>query len=77
MFDNIYRYMYYLKLNFVWILWLNDNEFIIYFIIKKRKKYIFNNLFIIFKFFMLFVYFCLIIFYLILYVFVVFFYKGC
>lgn len=77
MLDNIYRYMYYLKSNFVWILWLNDNELIIHFIIKKRKKHIFNNLFIIFKFFTLSVHFCLITFHFILYVFVVFFYKGC
>lgn len=77
MLDNIYRYMYYLKSNFVWILWLNDNELIIHFIIKKRKKHIFNNPFIIFKFFTLSVHFCLITFHFILYVFVVFFFKGC
>lgn len=77
MLDKIYRYMYYLKSNFVWILWLNDNELIIHFIIKKRKKLIFNNLFIIFKFFTLSVHFCLITFHFILYVFVVFFFKGC
>lgn len=77
MLDNIYIYMYYLKSNFVWILWLIIMNLWYILSKKKRKKHIFNNLFIIFKFFTLSVYFCLMTFHFILYVFVVFFFKGC
>lgn len=77
MLDNIYRYMYYLKSNFVWILWLNDNELIIHFIIKREKNIFLTIYSSSSSFLRLSVHFCLITFHFILYDFVVFFYKGC
>lgn len=70
--------MYYLKSNFVWILWLNDNELMIHFITKKEKKNIFLTIYSSSSSFLR----CLFTFVwwpsiLFLYVFVVFFYKGC
>lgn len=78
MLDNIYIYMYYLKSNFVWILWLNDNELMIHFITKKEKKNIFLTIYSSSSSFLrclfTFVWWPSILFYMF---FVVFFYKGC
>lgn len=78
MLDNIYIYMYYLKSNFVWILWLNDNELMIHFITKKEKKNIFLTIYSSSSSFLrclfTFVWLPSILFYMF---FVVFFYKGC